>query len=99
MMARSPLSPRELDVLRLAAQGLGNKFIAERLSISQQTVKNHVSTALRRLDATDRTHACSLLDDLYPGWRPPLGKPDDRDSLIFRARMLLDELELARSDQ
>jgi two-component system, NarL family, response regulator LiaR len=53
----SPLSPRELEVLRLIADGLGNKEIGERLEISLSTVKTHVQEILERLSASDRTQA------------------------------------------
>ncbi len=51
------LTGRELDVLRLLAGGLGNKQIAYALQLSEGTVKNHVSTILDKLQATDRTRA------------------------------------------
>jgi len=52
-----PARARELDVLRLLAGGLGNKQIAYALHLSEGTVKNHVSTILDKLQATDRTRA------------------------------------------
>ena len=55
--ATSPLSPRELEVLRLIADGLGNKEIADKLEISLSTVKTHVQEILERLSASDRTQA------------------------------------------
>lgn len=51
------LSPRELEVLRLIADGLGNKEIAEQLEISLSTVKTHVQEILERLSVSDRTQA------------------------------------------
>ena len=54
---RKPLSPREVDVLNLLARGLGNKEIAERLAISETTVKSHVRHLLGKLDAEDRAGA------------------------------------------
>ncbi len=53
----SPLSPRELEVLRLIAEGLGNKDIALRLDVSLSTVKAHVQEILERLSVSDRTQA------------------------------------------
>lgn len=54
------LSPRELDVLRLAANGNTNRVIGEALGISEATVKTHMSTILVKLGASDRTHAVTL---------------------------------------
>jgi two-component system NarL family response regulator len=56
-LPRSQLSPRELDVLRLIAQGRRNKEIAVSLGLSEGTVKVHVSTILCKLGACDRTEA------------------------------------------
>jgi len=55
--ADSPLTPRELDVLRLIADGIGNVEIAERLHIGLGTVKGHVRDILEKLSAADRTQA------------------------------------------
>ena len=51
------LTGRELEVLRLIAQGKNNRVIAEELVISQKTVKTHVSSILGKLDLEDRTQA------------------------------------------
>jgi DNA-binding NarL/FixJ family response regulator len=51
------LTPRELDVLRLMAEGLPNKGIAVRLGISDQTVKFHVAAVCGKLAAVNRTDA------------------------------------------
>jgi DNA-binding NarL/FixJ family response regulator len=51
------LTAREREVLELLARGMPNKAIALRLSLSEKTVKAHVSAILRKLDVTDRTQA------------------------------------------
>ena len=52
-----PLTPRELDVLEMLAEGLSNKMIAYRLSISEHTAKFHVNSILAKLHAGTRTEA------------------------------------------
>jgi DNA-binding NarL/FixJ family response regulator len=52
-----PLTPREVQVLELLAEGLPNKAIAERLGISDQTVKFHVASISGKLGASNRTDA------------------------------------------
>jgi two-component system, NarL family, response regulator YdfI len=54
-----PLSDRELEVLDLLAEGLSNKLIAHRLSISEHTVKTHVASIFAKLGASSRTEAVS----------------------------------------
>jgi DNA-binding NarL/FixJ family response regulator len=53
------LSERELEVLRLVAQGLSNKRIAYVLDIAEDTAKNHVKSILKKLGADDRTQAAT----------------------------------------
>ncbi len=53
----SPLTPREIEILRYIAQGYLNKQIAAELGISEQTIKNHVTSILRKLNANVRTEA------------------------------------------
>jgi DNA-binding NarL/FixJ family response regulator len=53
----SPLTPRETEILTYMAQGFFNKQIALELSISEQTIKNHITSILRKLDANARTQA------------------------------------------
>ena len=53
----SPLTPREMEILNYIAQGYFNKEIAIKLGISEQTIKNHVTSILRKLNANARTEA------------------------------------------
>jgi two-component system nitrate/nitrite response regulator NarL len=52
-----PLTPREIEVLELLAEGLPNKAIATRLGVSDQTVKFHVAAIIAKLGAANRTEA------------------------------------------
>lgn len=61
-----PLSAREMEVLLYVTQGLSNKEIAYSLGISHQTVKNHVTSILRKLGVEDRTQAAVYA--LRRGW-------------------------------
>ena len=54
------LTPRELDVLRAVSAGCSNKMVADRLEISEDTVKGHVRNILSKLNANDRTHAVTI---------------------------------------
>jgi len=56
----SKLTEREIDVLRLLAGGLSNADIAERLFLSEGTVRNHISTILSKLGVADRTQAAVI---------------------------------------
>lgn len=58
--ADDALSPREIDVLRLIADGNSNKIIADLLSIGEATVKSHVTNILSKLSANDRAHAVTI---------------------------------------
>jgi DNA-binding NarL/FixJ family response regulator len=51
------LSPREMEILKYITRGMSNKMIAHTLGISHQTVKNHMTSILRKLDVEDRTQA------------------------------------------
>ena len=70
----SDLSERELETLRLIAEGLNNSEIAERLVISEHTVKRHVSNILSKLHLVDRTQAA-----VY-AWREGVVDKDRQDS-------------------
>jgi len=56
-IGREELSPRELEVLVLVARGCTNKEVAQKLFISDKTVRNHVTSCLLKLQAKDRTEA------------------------------------------
>lgn len=62
----NPLTRREAEVLRLLAEGLNNRAIGERLIISEKTVKNHVSSILKKMKVKDRTHA--VVNSIKNGW-------------------------------
>lgn len=62
----TPLSPREMEILEMVTRGASNKEIASQLSISQQTVKNHMTAVLRKLQVDDRTQAAVYA--LRHGW-------------------------------
>jgi DNA-binding NarL/FixJ family response regulator len=53
----SPLTAREIDIISLMAQGCANKQIAGKLNVSEQTIKNHITSILSKLDANARTEA------------------------------------------
>ncbi len=55
-----PLSPREIEVLNMLAEGSSNKAIAHRLGISEHTVKFHVTSIMAKLNAGSRTEAVTL---------------------------------------
>jgi len=54
------LTEREVEVLKQIAGGCSNKVVAERLQISEDTVKGHVRSILSKLNASDRTHAVTI---------------------------------------
>lgn len=62
----APLTARETQILSYIAEGNSNKQIAHILEISEQTIKNHVSAILRKLNANDRAHAVVLA--IRHGW-------------------------------
>lgn len=64
------LSRREIEILQLVADGLGNKEIGARLSITEGTVKNHVHNALEKLHLENRTQAAAYVVRQGLGHRP-----------------------------
>jgi len=62
----NPLSGRQMEVLSLVAEGYVNKLIAARLFICEATVKNHVTFIMKKLMASDRTHA--VVTAIRFGW-------------------------------
>ncbi len=58
-MMRAELTARELEILRMLAKGLTNKQIGKVLSISDNTVKNHVNSIIEKLEVCDRTEAAT----------------------------------------
>ena len=60
MPTSQPLTPREVEVLEMLAEGLGNKTIAKRLNISEHTVKFHVGSIFSKLNASSRTEAVAI---------------------------------------
>lgn len=59
-MGEDPLSDREMEVLRLVAAGNSNKLIADKLNLSEHTIKGHLKNILAKLSASDRTHAVTI---------------------------------------
>ena len=61
-----PITGREREVLSLVAEGCSNKLISGRLGISERTVKNHMTSTMTKLRASDRTHA--VVTAVRMGW-------------------------------
>ena len=73
----APLSPREVQILDNIAQGKTNKEVAYALAISEQTVKNHMSSILRKLSVNDRTQA--VVYAIRQGWiNVPTSQPEKK---------------------
>ena len=56
----APLTPREIEVLRLLAEGLANKNIAWKLKISEHTVKFHIASIFTKLNVSSRAEAVAI---------------------------------------
>ena len=80
--AFAPLTERELEILKRVADGLTNAEIGYALGISAQTVKNHVTSILRKLAVNDRTQAVVLA--LRRGWLSLDDKPAEVDAVLAR---------------
>ncbi len=65
-----PLTPRELEILQLVAEGVGNRGIAEKLWVTEQTVKFHLSNIYRKLRVTNRTQAAGIAQRYAPPVAP-----------------------------
>ncbi|MFC1945631.1 LuxR C-terminal-related transcriptional regulator [Chloroflexota bacterium] len=74
----TPLSPRESEILRYIAEGNSNKLIAAALGIGEQTIKNYITSIMRKLNANDRTHAVVLA--LRHGWLNITDEPESAAS-------------------
>ncbi|WP_347877200.1 response regulator transcription factor [Streptomyces sp. 8K308] len=83
-----PLSPREIDILRLVARGLTNREIAAELYLSEGTVKNHVSRILSRLALRDHTQRPHPGRTPRPRPRPAVTTPTRRPlgRVVVRAK-------------
>lgn len=73
-----PFSPRETQVLKLAATGLTNKEIAYRLGISDRTVQFHMNSIFNKTGTNSRTEVVALA--MRSGWLPPL--PDEGEKIF-----------------
>ncbi len=60
------LTEREIEVLTLVAEGMSNKIIGTHLMIGERTVKNHLTSIISKLGASDRTHA--VVTAVRLGW-------------------------------
>src|SRR5688572_8748358 len=76
----NPLTPREIEILGLVAEGLGNRDVAAALDVSEQTVKNTLSVAMRKLGAPNRTHAVMVA--IRHEWLAP---PEGAEALAERS--------------
>ena len=81
----SPITSREKEILSYVANGQSNKQIASTLDISEQTIKNHVSSILRKLNANDRTQAVVMA--MRHGWIS-LDAPGENNQLAREQNMV-----------
>jgi two-component system, NarL family, response regulator DesR len=72
-MAGNPLTPREADVLRIAAEGVSTAEIAGRLGLSPGTVRNHISSAISKTGTRNRVDAIRIANE--EGWLLPSAPP------------------------
>jgi DNA-binding NarL/FixJ family response regulator len=77
-----PLSHREREVLRLAADGLGNAEIGAKLCVAETTVKRHLSSVFAKLGVHSRTEAIAVAGDRAPGWDHHVPAPAGRTRMI-----------------
>jgi two-component system response regulator DegU len=68
-LAESPLTPREMEILKLIATGMDNPTIAETLMVTKRTIQNHVSNIYGKLGVDSRTEA--VLHAIRQGWANP----------------------------
>ncbi len=66
LKSKAPLSPREIEILEVIAQGHSNKEVANQLCISNHTLKNHLNNIFKKLNVEDRTQALML--SVRSGW-------------------------------
>jgi DNA-binding NarL/FixJ family response regulator len=83
--ARSPLTPRQRDVLELLVQGKPNKEIASALKLSEGTVKVHMAAIFRRFGVNNRAAAVMACTRYNSGLRPPSASRAPRDDVSIAA--------------
>lgn len=78
------LTAREREILMLVSEGYQNKLIADRMALSEHTVKAHVHNLIAKLRVTNRTQAAAYLHEHKPDRAPPLdpGSPDRRRAAL-----------------
>ena len=76
-LAASGLTPRQIDVLELLLQGQSNKLIARALSLSVETIKDHVAAVLRTLNVSTRTQAVLAATEILRAGNGALGTRND----------------------